>query len=243
MERIVKGIWIPIEIWEAEDLSWNEKILLMEIDSFTSKGKDCFISDDYIAELLNINTRNARKNLSSLVQKGYVKRTRFDGRRRYIESNLCQAGRSLETGQGGLERPTTYNNIPIDSYIHKNITNNKGTAKFDFLNALLEAGVSQQVAQDFMQVRKEKKATNSETAFKMLMNEISRSGRSADECIRVAVANSWKGFRVEWMQNLETPQGRPAPAPKRNNFTDMVSLGQKLGMFKQPTKKEVPDEQ
>ena len=42
MERIVKGIWFPIEIWEADDLSWSEKILLLEIDSFTSQGKDCF---------------------------------------------------------------------------------------------------------------------------------------------------------------------------------------------------------
>ena len=36
MERLIKGIWIPIEIWQDKSLSWNEKILLMEIDSFTS---------------------------------------------------------------------------------------------------------------------------------------------------------------------------------------------------------------
>ena len=33
-ERQVKGIWIPIEIWEAADLNWNERVLLIEIDSF-----------------------------------------------------------------------------------------------------------------------------------------------------------------------------------------------------------------
>ena len=81
MERIVKGIWIPIEIWEAQDLSWNEKILLMEIDSFTTEGKDCFISDEYIAGLLGINKVNANRNLSNLIKKGYVEKTRFDGRR------------------------------------------------------------------------------------------------------------------------------------------------------------------
>ena len=46
-ERIVKGIWIPIEIWKNKNLSWNEKLLYLEIDSFTSKDKDCFISDEY----------------------------------------------------------------------------------------------------------------------------------------------------------------------------------------------------
>lgn len=46
MERQTKGIWIPIEIWEDKNLSWNERILLLEIDSFTTKDKDCFISNE-----------------------------------------------------------------------------------------------------------------------------------------------------------------------------------------------------
>ena len=46
MERIVKGIFIPMEIWQATDLSWSEKILLMEIDSFTTNGRDCFFSNE-----------------------------------------------------------------------------------------------------------------------------------------------------------------------------------------------------
>ena len=46
--RISKGIWIPIEIWTDKDLSWNEKILLMEIDSYTAKGKDCYMSDEFV---------------------------------------------------------------------------------------------------------------------------------------------------------------------------------------------------
>lgn len=209
MERIVKGIWIPIEIWEAEDLSWNEKILLMEIDSFTSKGKDCFISDDYIAELLKVGERTARNLVSELINKGYIKKSKFDGRRRYLESTISyQSGKICQADRQNL--PTTYIEDTYDSYIHKNISHNKGAAKFDFLNALLEAGVSQQVAQDFMQVRKEKKATNSETAFKMLMNEISRSGKSAEECIKVAVANSWKGYKIEWEQSLSQSRGGAA---------------------------------
>lgn len=44
MERQTKGIWIPIEIWEDKNLSWNERILLLEIDSFTTKDKDCLLA-------------------------------------------------------------------------------------------------------------------------------------------------------------------------------------------------------
>lgn len=87
-ERIVKGIWIPIDIWKDKNLSWNEKLLYLEIDSFTSNDKDCFISDEYIANFLGINTTNANKTLSSLIKKGYVIKTRFDGRHRFVKAAL-----------------------------------------------------------------------------------------------------------------------------------------------------------
>ena len=87
-ERIVKGIWFPIEIWEAKDLDWLEKVILLEIDSFTSKGRECFMSNEYIAERFDIKEWKASHIVNDLIKKGYVICTRFDGRRRFIESNL-----------------------------------------------------------------------------------------------------------------------------------------------------------
>lgn len=89
MERQIKGIWIPIEIWENTELSWNEKILLMEIDSFTSKSMECFFSNEYIGKLLNVDERTARRYLSKLITLGYVKVVRFDGRVRFVRSTLA----------------------------------------------------------------------------------------------------------------------------------------------------------
>lgn len=89
MERKTKGIWIPIEIWEARDLNWNEKVLLMEVDSFTSIGDPCYFSDDYIAELLGVGASRAGQLVSSLVKKGYLRRAGFDGRHRFIETTLA----------------------------------------------------------------------------------------------------------------------------------------------------------
>ena len=87
-ERITKGIWIPIEIWKDSNLSWNEKILLLEVDSFTSKGQDCYFSDDYIADFLGVSRNRANILVNSLIEKGYISKTRFDGRRRYLCSNI-----------------------------------------------------------------------------------------------------------------------------------------------------------
>ena len=211
--RIVKGIWIPIEIWEAEDLSWNEKILLMEIDSFTSKGRDCFISDEYISEMLKVSVRSAATMVSNLIHKGYIRKTRFDGRRRYLESTLAdQVCKICRADMQDLQ--TTYSNILIEE--DKSSSNNiKRSSRYDFKKALIEIGVSEQTATDWMEVRKERKAANTETAFKGLAREIRNSGMSAEECIRLAVENSWRGFKAEWVTN-QRPTGKKVSVLENN---------------------------
>ena len=219
MERIVKGIWFPIEIWEADDLSWSEKILLLEIDSFTTQGKDCFISDEYVADLVNTSVRNASRMMTNLIDKGYVVRTRFDGRRRFVASCLGGADTPNLAEQPGQKCRTTYNNILIneDKSSNKNIKD----VRFDFKKSLLEIGVSPQVAEDWLKVRKAKKAANTETAFKRIQKEIELSGLSADECITIAVERSWQGFKAEWVANYQRqspqrPSGRKVSVLENN---------------------------
>ena len=126
MERIIKGIWIPIEIWQDRSLSWNEKILLMEIDSFTSKGHDCYISNEYIADLLGVTERSASRLLSHLLESGLIRVVKFDGRKRYVESTISfQAEWTQMSMQGGQSVPHTYNN----EYINKE-RDNKGRTHF-----------------------------------------------------------------------------------------------------------------
>lgn len=122
MERQAKGIWIPIEIWESKELTWNEKILFLEIDSFTSKEKDCFFSNEYIANLLGVTENSANRILSSLISKGYVIKTSFDGRRRFIKTaySYDKAAYSQMNKQSNQESISCSNN---EEYI-PNTSNN-----------------------------------------------------------------------------------------------------------------------
>lgn len=79
---------VPIEIWEAKDLTWSERVLLIEIYQHTGHEHDCFMSNAYIAHLLDTSEKNASKLLNSLIKKGYVAVTRFDGRKRFVSSTL-----------------------------------------------------------------------------------------------------------------------------------------------------------
>ena len=129
MDRIVKGIWIPIEIWQNRSLSWNEKILLMEIDSFTAKVRECYISNEYIAELLGGSVSWASKCLSHLLELGFVRVVKFDGRKRYVESTIqFKADLNVSSMQDGTKIPHTDNNEYIN--INNNSLYKKGSTRF-----------------------------------------------------------------------------------------------------------------
>ena len=128
MDRIVKGIWIPIEIWQNRSLSWNEKILLMEIDSFTAKDRECYISNEYIAELLGVSVSWASKCLSHLLELGLVQVVKFDGRKRYVESTIqFKADLNESSMQDGTKVQHTNNNEYINN---NNSLYKKGSSRF-----------------------------------------------------------------------------------------------------------------
>ncbi len=81
--RDFKGVWIPKELYLAEDLSWTEKILLIEIQSL-DKGdaKGCYASNEYLGEFLGIKGSSAANMISKLKSLGYLRQLFFDGRNR-----------------------------------------------------------------------------------------------------------------------------------------------------------------
>lgn len=76
----------------------------------------------------------------------------------------------------------------------------EGKKEFNFKEALLGLGISPDVVDTWLEVRRRAKAVNSEIAFKDLCTEIAKAGQPAEDCIRIAAANSWRGFRAEYLR-------------------------------------------
>ena len=68
-----KGIWIPIEIIEDDNLDWLNKVLLSEIISYSKLQLGCIASNEKFGELLNIHKGNVSKRISYLVENEYIK--------------------------------------------------------------------------------------------------------------------------------------------------------------------------
>lgn len=73
---------------------------------------------------------------------------------------------------------------------------------FDFLEALVTEGVDRDVAADWVQFRKSKKAPGTLKAFKVLKSEISKSGWSWNRAISHAFVKEWRGFRANWVTSV-----------------------------------------
>lgn len=71
MERAFKGIWIPKEIWLSENLTLQEKVFLVEIDSLDNND-GCFASNSYFSEFFGVSNSRASQVINSLKDKGYL---------------------------------------------------------------------------------------------------------------------------------------------------------------------------
>lgn len=115
-----------------------------------------------------------------------------------------------KTDKSLSEKPTHNNNSKT--------TNTKANIykqKFNFANALVSQGADQKLISEYMEVRKAKKAVNSETAFKSLISEQQKSGLTLNQVLEHCVVNSWKGFMAEWVKNQNQNQ---STQPKAHRF-------------------------
>jgi hypothetical protein len=87
-DRKFQGIWIPRDVYLNTDLTWIEKILLIEIDSLDKGNKGCFASNDYFSEFLGVSKTHISKSIKRLIELNFVVLKSFNGRIRILKSAL-----------------------------------------------------------------------------------------------------------------------------------------------------------
>ena len=80
------------------------------------------------------------------------------------------------------------------------------SSKFDFKGYLLEHGASEQAVNDWLEVRKKKRAANTLSAIRKLESEASKAGISLAEAVDMCAGNSWQSLKAEWVQGVPTIQ-------------------------------------
>lgn len=191
---------------------WNkadDSISLSQLVGGTGYGRDAVLS-----------------GVDKLVEMGVIERKSFANQpAKYVLTDSIFAVGNIDCGKtaGGNIDGGVGNNDGTQSEISTHNNNSKTTItkaniykeKFNFANALVSQGADQKLISEYMEVRKAKKAVNSETAFKSLISEQQKSGLTLNQVLEHCVVNSWKGFMAEWVKNQNQNQ---STQPKAHRF-------------------------
>ena len=87
----------------------------------------------------------------------------------------------------------------------------RGISQDDQIALLTRRGVTPQVAHDFIEIRKRKRAPLTETAARGIEKEASKAGMALQEVIEMACARGWQGFKAGWVKDRKQDwsQGNP----------------------------------
>ena len=87
-------------------------------------------------------------------------------------------------------------------------------------------GVDKKIWDDFVQLRKAKKAVITETGIKGLQREANKAGYSLQEALETCCSRGWVGFKASWVQDtLKTPAKSFAETEreyKQKQYEEMV---------------------
>jgi hypothetical protein len=85
--------------------------------------------------------------------------------------------------------------------------------KFNFSQALLSYGFDKTLVSEWLEVRRKKKAVNTETAYKGFITEVEKTNLDKNKVLQMCVEKSWQGFTASWIKE-DKPNNKPA------NLTD-----------------------
>jgi len=128
-KRDFKGIWIPAEIWLDTKMTMQEKFFFVEIDSLD--GDDgCFASNEYFSNFFGISKTRVSIVITSLVEKGYVKRTLIckEGTKQILKRvlNICYRPPLIKVKHPSLRKviDPPHEKLKVNNTVNNTLTNN-----------------------------------------------------------------------------------------------------------------------
>ena len=101
------------------------------------------------------------------------------------------------------------------------------------LSLLAEYGITGQIAEDFLTIRKAKRQPLTETAMRLIASEAQKVGMTAFQAVVFSIGNGWGSFRADWVRNKTFGKQSGGNGGLTHNMTADVLDGKQYG--DQPT--------
>ena len=103
------------------------------------------------------------------------------------------------------------NNQPLSDQKETSPQGSAAPPPFNFRKAMLSAGFAADLTEEWLKIRKAKKAVNSELAFKTFLGHVQCTGRDKNEILALVVQKQWKGFEASWVQSAQQSHNPQEP--------------------------------
>jgi len=80
---------------------------------------------------------------------------------------------------------------------------------FNFRKAMLSEGFAPELVDEWLKIRKAKKAINTERAFKTFIEQVRKTNQDINTVLSIIVQKQWKGFEADWLHNTQAPLQSP----------------------------------
>ena len=111
----------------------------------------------------------------------------------------------MSTNVNKIEQSSTKSTVNDNVNVNVNVNDNviKDINTFDFKKSCIDFGFKYELVIDWLKVRKNKKLTNTETAFKKFINQIELNGQDKNLILEKCIEKSWGGFESDWFKKEE----------------------------------------
>lgn len=199
--RDFKGVWIPKEVWLDTRLNALDKVILMEIDSLDQGEKGCYASNEHLANFCQCSKTKVSTAISKLIECGYLYIQNFDGRKRELKSRLSNFERqnikNCNADIQNLKESNTYRNTDNNTVSNKKERKSKSKSYDEQIAEYTQNEELQNALKAFVQMRAFIKKPLTEYGLKLLLNKLSKIGRTDAEKIAIvnrSVEHNWQGF-------------------------------------------------
>lgn len=234
---------IPLAAIADRGLTLEQLRVLLALHSFKAADSDVvFPSRQAIAGLTGLHLSNISMATSMLEAKGWLKK---DGKGGYskatrytitIPNTLAQSATVAQSATGPVAESAMGMRVAESAMgkehtkEHTNRTKSVSANDFNPHQWLIDRGVTQAHARDWLAVRKVKKAANTETAFARVLNQSKLAGKSLDQVVMIMAEKSWQSFNAEWVVDKNSPS-QTAAAPKNYGVGETRTRGGRVEVF------------
>lgn len=80
---------------------------------------------------------------------------------------------------------------------------------FNFRKAMLSEGFAPELVDEWLKIRKARKAVNTERAFKTFIEQVRKTNQDINTVLSIIVQKQWRGFEADWLHSAQAPLQSP----------------------------------